>query len=264
MDGEAPEARRKRLYQRGLFDRVAELYDASRRGYPPELLELMVRTASLGPGSRVLEVGCGTGQLTEQLAGYGLAVTAVDIGPSMIATARRRRNVGSVSFRVVAFEDFEAPDASFDLVVSGTAFHWVDPGVGFEKAARLLRPLGWFAQLSTGEKYDDPFGAELLEMWVARSDDGGAWTRQRRLSGAEATSASGLFGTPIEQLHSQRMTLPVDVVIGVENTRATSLSWSADVRQGFNDELRAHLGPLAEVPLSQETKLTMAPVLGRR
>ena len=98
-------------------------------------------------------------------------------------------------------------------------------------------------------------------MAVARSDDGGAWTRQRKLSDTEITSATGLFGVPIEQAHSQRMTLPVDVVIGVENTRATSLSWSAEIRQGFNDELRANLGPLAEVPLSQETKLTMAQVL---
>jgi SAM-dependent methyltransferase len=222
----------------------------------------MVGTASLHPGSAVLEVGCGTGQLTEQLTGYGFALTAIDIGPSMIATAKRGRNVATVSFQVVAFEEFDAPEASFDLVVSGTAFHWVDPEVGYEKVARLLRPGGWLALLSTGERYDDPFGAALLEMWVARSDDGGAWTKRRELLDTEITSATGLFDVPIERGHSQKMTLPVDVVIGVENTRATSLSWDADARQGFNDELRLNLASLAEVPLSQDTKLTMAQVVG--
>jgi hypothetical protein len=119
------------------------------------------------------------------------------------------------------------------------------------------------ALLSTGEKYDDPFGAALLQMWVARSDDGGAWTKQRRLSDAEIIAATGLFDGPIERAHAQRMTLPVETVIGLENTRATSLGWAPEVRQGFNDELRHHLASQTEVPLSQQTNLTMARVLGR-
>jgi ubiquinone/menaquinone biosynthesis C-methylase UbiE len=263
MTGETPEARRKRQHQRALFDGAADLYDASRQGYPAQLVEFMVGTAGLHPGSAVLEVGCGTGQLTEQLAGYGFRLTAIDIGPSMISMAQRRPGSATVSFEVVAFEDFGAPEASFDLVVSATAFHWVDPEVGFEKAAGLLRAGGWLSLLSTGEKYDDPFGAALLDMWVARSDDGGAWTTQRRLSGTEIVTASGLFDEPIEQSYSQRMALPAETVIGVENTRATFLNWSSDVRQGFNEEVRHHLGSLSEVPLSQVTKLTMAQVLAR-
>jgi SAM-dependent methyltransferase len=267
MEGEPPEARQKRLFQRGLFDGVAELYDASRRGYPRELVEFMVATAFVHPGSAVLEVGCGTGQLTEQLAGYGFDLTAVDIGPSMIAIAGRRPNAGTVNFNVVAFEDFEAPGSSFDLIVSATAFHWVDPGTGFEKAARILRPGGWLALLGTREEYDDPFGSALLDMWVARSDDGGAWTRQRKPSDAELITAAGLFDVPLERAHSHRMTLPVETVIAVENTRATSLSFAPDIRQGFNEELRHHLGrhlmSRTDVHLSQQTNMTMAQVLRR-
>lgn len=90
----------------------------------------------------VLEVGCGTGQLTERLAGFGFSLTAIDIGPSMIATARRRLDGSAVSFQVASFEDFAAADACFDLIVSGTAFHRVDPEVKFCKSARLLRPGG--------------------------------------------------------------------------------------------------------------------------
>ena len=105
-------------------------------------------TAAVGPGSAVLEVGCGTGQLTESLARYGFRLTAIDIGPSMIAAARRRLDGPAVSFQVSSFEDFAAAEASFDLIISGTAFHWVDPEVKFRKPAlapaprRLARPAG--------------------------------------------------------------------------------------------------------------------------
>jgi hypothetical protein len=53
-----------RRHQRGLFDGVARMYAATRPGYPRELADFAVTTAGAGPGSAVLEVGCGTGQLT--------------------------------------------------------------------------------------------------------------------------------------------------------------------------------------------------------
>jgi len=257
---ESEEWRRKRRHQRTLFDSVADLYDASRRAYPKEIVDFMVATAGLKAGSTVLEVGCGTGQLTEQLAGYDFVVTALDIGPSLLAAARRRLGWSTVRFDVVSFEDFAAADASFDLVVSATAFHWVDPEVKFEKSARLLRPDGWLALLSTGERYDDPFATALLDIWIKHSDDGGAWVKQQRLSDTEISESYGLFGAAIQRLHSERIHLPAEDVIGVENTRATSLSWDADIRRGFTEELRHHLESQPAVSLTQETSLTMAQV----
>src|SRR6202165_601533 len=263
MAVESDERRTKRRHQRTLFDRAAELYDASRQGYPDELVEFMAATAGLEAASAVLEVGCGTGQLTEQLTRYDFTVTAIDIAPSMIAAARRRLRRAPGRFEVASFEDFVAPEASFDLVVSATAFHWVDPEVKFDKPARLLRPGGWLALLAGGGRYDDPCGAALLDMWVARSDDGGAWVKQRKLSDTEIIATAGFFATPIEKAHSERMRLPVEVVIGIENTRATSLSWGEDTRRRFTEELRDQLRSQPEVSLTQETSLAMAQLLPR-
>jgi len=261
MAPESADERQKRLHQRELFDTVAELYDASRRGYSSEIVDFVVATAGVHQDSQVLEVGCGTGQLTEALVQCGLAPMAIDIGPSMIAFARRRLGASTASFQETSFEDFQATEASFDLVVSATAWHWIDPAVRFEKAARLLRPGGWLALLSTGEKYDDPFGSKLLEMWVDRSDDGGAWAKQRKLPGTGIDTSTGLFETPIQKVRSEPMALPVETVIGVENTRATSLSWPADVRHRFTEELREHLRAQTEVSLTQVTSVTMARAL---
>jgi ubiquinone/menaquinone biosynthesis C-methylase UbiE len=267
MEAETEPERSKRRHQRTLFDGVAGLYEASRLSYPGEIVEFAVATAGLVAGSAVLEVGCGTGQLTEPLAGFGFSLTAIDIGRSMIATARQRLDGRAVSFQVVSFEDFAAADGSFDFIVSGTAFHWVDPEVQFRKPARLLRPGGWLALLETGERYNDPFAAALHGMWAARSH-GGARMRQPHFADAKVITRTGLFETPIHKTHTQRIVRPAETVIGVENTRATSLNWPDDIRREFTEELRHHLRSQAEVHLTQQTSLTMArvlprPVLGR-
>ena len=261
---ETEDQRLRRHQRRALFNAVAELYDASRRGYPKEIVDFMITTARLAPGSAVLEVGCGTGQLTQQLAQHDLQITAIDIGPAMVAAARRRLGQSTVRFEVTSFEEFAATDASFDLVVSATAFHWVDPDVKFTKSARLLCDAGWLALLATGERYDDPFGAALLDLWVARSDDGGAWAKQQKLSDTEVIASAGLFDTPIEKTHAARLSLPKEVVIGVENTRATSLSWTDEAQQHFTDELEQLLRSQSDVTLTQETSLSMARVLPGR
>jgi ubiquinone/menaquinone biosynthesis C-methylase UbiE len=260
-DAETEQARTKRRHRRMLFDGVAQLYDDSRLGYPRDIVDFVTATAGARAGSDVLEVGCGTGQLTESLTGYGFRLTAIDIGASMVGVARRRLPGSAVSFQVAAFEDFAATDASFDLIISATAFHWVDPELRFAKPARLLRPGGWLALLVTGERYDDPLGAALLGMWSARSDDGTAWVRRPHLSATEIVAGNGFFETPIYQTHTQRIARPAEAIVAVENTRATSLSWPDEMRREFTAELRQQIGSATEVHLTQETSVTMARVL---
>jgi len=263
MGAESEQERSKRRHQRTLFDTVAQLYEASRLGYPGDIVAFAVATAAVGAGSEVLEVGCGTGQLTESLARYGFRLTAVDIGPLMVTAARRRLDGSALSFQVSSFEDFTAADACFDLIVSGTAFHWVDPEVMFRKPARLLRPGGWLALLETGERYDDPFRAALRGMWAARGGDGGALVRGPHFTDTEVIAGTGLFEALVHKTHARRIVRPVEAVVSVENTRATSLSWPDDIRQEFTEELRQHLRSQTEVQLTQETSLTMARVLPR-
>src|SRR5215467_7809539 len=78
---------------------------------------------------------------------------------------------------------------------------------------------------------------------------------------ADVIADTGLFGDPVCRTDTQRITRSADVVIGVENTRATSLSWPGDVRREFTEELRRYLGPQAKAHLTLQTTVTMAPVL---
>jgi SAM-dependent methyltransferase len=147
-----------------VFDQVADAYDAARPGYPPALVDRAVEWGGLTPGSPVLEVGCGTGKLTELLVARGLRVDAVDPGPNMIAAAKRRIGAAdAATFHVGRFEDLALPLDAFDAVFSATAFHWIEPAVGWVKVASHLRPGGMLALLVyTGLRDDDSDAAERL------------------------------------------------------------------------------------------------------
>ncbi|MEV7731341.1 class I SAM-dependent methyltransferase [Streptomyces sp. NPDC088921] len=135
---------------RETFNEAAELYDRARPGYPPALVSEMARVAGLGPGSRVLEVAPGTGQLTRALAGSGCRITAVELGDAMAAVARRRlAGFPRVEVRHADFEGWPLPDEPFDLVACATAWHWLDPAVRVEKSADALRPEGHLAVVVT-------------------------------------------------------------------------------------------------------------------
>ena len=184
------------MRERGLlFETVAEEYDRVRPTYPSDLVD--VACVGLGPGSRVLEVGCGTGKLTRDLAGRGFRLDAVDPGEGMIAVARRAVGDAPVTFHVGRFEDVELPAGAFDAVFSATAFHWVDPSVGWAKAARLLRPGGTLALLThtvdTTGPVHDAFRAAWREarpdrpQWVPRTmEERAPRTMEEQLSGADA------------------------------------------------------------------------------
>jgi len=139
---------RERL--RATFDDDAELYDQARPGYPPALFADLAELADLGPDSRVLEIGCGTGQATVPLAQRGYTVVAVELGSNMASVARRKlASFGAATVVVSAFEDWPLPAEPFDAVVSATAFHWLDPAIRVSKSADALRAGGTLATIST-------------------------------------------------------------------------------------------------------------------
>jgi len=138
------------LDQRSLgavFDTVAVEYDRRRPTYPDELVERACELGGLAAGDRVLEIGCGTGQLTRSLVARGLGVTAVEPGANLIELAgREARGPGALEFVNHRLEDASI-DGWFDAAFSASAFHWPDPDVSWGKVARALRPHGLFALL---------------------------------------------------------------------------------------------------------------------
>src|SRR6266516_6839483 len=129
-----------------VFDEIAAEYDRRRPTYPDELVDQACQVAGIGSGDHVLEVGCGSGQLTRGLAARGLHVTAVEPGKSLIALARQNlAGAGGVEYVNAQFEDALLPREQFQAVFSASAFHWIDPEVSWQKAADVLVPGGTLA-----------------------------------------------------------------------------------------------------------------------
>src|SRR5438874_11297596 len=111
-----------------VFDEIAAEYDRRRPAYPDELIDQACQVAGIGRGDHVLEVGCGSGQLTRSLAARGLHVTALEPGENLIALARRNlAGAGEVEFVTARFEDALLPREKFHAVFSASAFHRIEP-----------------------------------------------------------------------------------------------------------------------------------------
>jgi SAM-dependent methyltransferase len=131
------------------FDAVAEEYDRHRPAYPDVLVDRAASLAGLDRGGRVLELGCGTGQLTRSLVERGLEVTAVDPGPRLLSLVGQRFAAsGRVTTVNARFEDVEFADGEFKAVFCASAFHWLDPDVSWRKVAQILAPGGTLALLT--------------------------------------------------------------------------------------------------------------------
>jgi SAM-dependent methyltransferase len=112
----------------GLFAGTAEYYSRFRPPYPGELIAGII-AATGGNDGRLLDLGCGTGELTLPLSASFNHVTAVDMEPEMIRIAARKAamsGAGNISWVVGRAEDVPMPMAAWDYVTAGSSFHWMD------------------------------------------------------------------------------------------------------------------------------------------
>jgi SAM-dependent methyltransferase len=116
----------------------AERYDRTRPRYPDALVD---RIIAASPGMDVLDVGCGTGIEARQFQAAGCTVLGVEPDARMAEFARDT----GIEVEVATIEAWDPAGRTFDAVVAGTSWHWVDPVAGTAKAAQVLRPGGRLA-----------------------------------------------------------------------------------------------------------------------
>ena len=125
MTSEAPDPARS-------FGGVVDAYDRGRPTYPREAAAWLTSDQPL----TVLELGAGTGKLTEQLVALGHDVHATDPDAAMLARLQER--LPEVRTSQASAEEIPAGDRSYDVVVSAQAFHWFDHDRALPEIARVL------------------------------------------------------------------------------------------------------------------------------
>jgi SAM-dependent methyltransferase len=140
------------------FGSAAGDYEAGRPGYPADAVAWMVPASA----RRVVDVGAGTGKLTRALTAPGRKVVAVDPDPAMLATLES--TLPGVQTLVGTAEALPLPDASYDAVVFGQAWHWVDASIAVPEVARVLAPGGTLGLVWNIRDDREPWVAAMTEI----------------------------------------------------------------------------------------------------
>jgi SAM-dependent methyltransferase len=181
---------------RRVFGQDPDAYHRGRPGHPEEVYEILRERCGLKPGTRVLEIGPGTGQATRRLLELGAdPLVAVEPDPALAAylpsvTDGTPQIIGST------LEEAELPPASFDLAVAASSFHWVEADPGLAAIFAALRAGGWWAMWWThfgDSTRPDPFREALDPVMEGLPSSPGARGFSRDPDAAREALASAGF-----------------------------------------------------------------------
>jgi SAM-dependent methyltransferase len=226
-------------------DQAVALCYAKRPPYPVELYEFLL---TLLPATHLaLDIGCGPGKISIELADHFNRIDAVDPSSAMIDMARgaggRHANIQWVAARA---ED--APlTGPYDLVAAGASIHWMDHAVVFPRLANVLQPAGVLAVISGDDVFDAPWLGqwhEFIEAWLVRLG------RVPDFSGHKTGLQSYQSWVEIEgdEHFVYRFSQSLDDFITCQHSRATwARSTIGDAHvTAFDTELMTLLQPFAE------------------
>jgi SAM-dependent methyltransferase len=215
--------------RRTSFGSVAAEYAALRPSYPDDAVRFLLG----GAPRRVLDLGAGTGLLTERLVAAGHEVVAVDPSAEMLAQLSAR--LPGVTVEVGSAEAIPLPDDDVDAVVAGQAAHWFDPASAARAMARVLRSGGVVGLVWNTRDERVPWVAALGELLAdeTRGHEADQTVVDRFARELPATDECREFG--IVQAVS-----PEQVVAGI-GTRSYAATMDAATRASFLGRVRGLL-----------------------
>ncbi|ALE04360.1 methyltransferase type 11 (plasmid) [Arthrobacter sp. ERGS1:01] len=140
------------------FGKNAERYDRTRPHYPTALVDAI---ADRMQGRSILDVGIGTGISAEPFRDRGFAVHGIEPDLQMAELARAKGFV----VEIARFEEWEAAGQTFDAIIAGQTWHWVDPTAGAAKAASVLPPGGSLALFWNSGRPSGELAAEFAAVF---------------------------------------------------------------------------------------------------
>lgn len=136
--------------QQQLWDSDPEGWALYAEPHNAPLFRALLDATSAGPGTRLLDVGCGTGLMLQLASHRGAQVTGVDVAPGLLAVARER--LPEADLWLADMDRLPLADASFDAVVGANTFQFAgDPPGALREAARVCRPGGAVAASTFAE-----------------------------------------------------------------------------------------------------------------
>jgi SAM-dependent methyltransferase len=242
------------------FGAAAAAYAEHRPDYARAAVRWALEPAS---GSRVLDLGAGTGKLTATLLASGVAVVAVEPDPAMLTEL-----VGALpDVRALpgSAESIPLPDASIDAVLAGNALHWFDMSVAGPEIARVLAPGGILAGLWNvlDNRVEWVAGLERVSgsAAVGPRDTLSSWRAATTNLHLPGDGSAAQFGSPeqAEFPHGQRRT--ADSLVATIATRAGMLVMPEREREATLGRIGAFLASRPETARGEFTLPMLTGVL---
>ena len=153
------------------FDQEAEAYDRLRPDYVEELFQDLFEYQPIGPDSRALEIGMGSGKASKPFLDRGCELIGLEPG-ARLARYSLAKYGRTPRFRLeqTTLQDYVCPEGVFDLVYAATAFHWIPEEYGYRRVHALLRPGGAFARFAyhAGPDHSRPALVEEIQACYRR------------------------------------------------------------------------------------------------
>lgn len=225
------------------FGNVAETYDRVRPPYSQELLDRAQEVLDLEPRARVLDLAAGTGRLTRELSRRFREVVAVE-------PDERMRALHGTALAGSA-EAIPLEDGSVDAIFVGEAFHWFDPHAALPELARVVRPRGGLAILSTHWwETEPPLSDEALRPLRE------PYERSRRERRSPWHEHEAFAESPFEPLRHERaedeMTVGADDLLTLYSTTSSLASLDPETRSALFAKVRPLLTGPYRLPLRHE------------
>lgn len=237
------------VLNRHLFQGTVPYYARYRVPYPQALLSQVCEQAQLTGAGRLLDLGCGTGELAIRLSPRFQEVTAVDPDAEMLSAAQQKAHenqVTNIQWLHQSAERFSAEPNSFELVTIGAAFHWMDRPSMATRIRSWLQPqqplviLG-YTSIWSGNADWHPLVRTVLKRWLGE---------KRRAGTGEFNELAGPHelvlldaGYQLQEIiyeHPQAWTLD-DLLGNLYSTSFASPAVLGEKRADFEADLRATL-----------------------
>lgn len=246
-------------FLKNTFANVVQDYDYSRPGYPLKLKRDICSFANLGEDARLLEVGAGTGQATNLFLDVAEKLELIEVSEEQVAFLRHKyKKHPQVGVHKTYFEDFFSEE-KYDLIYSGTAFHWIESEVGYPKAYEMLKEGGTLAvfwHMSSVTRYEGGVFEGLNEIQkkyfheeAGKYEEGGI--HQVVAKRVAQIQSGGCFGEPKIREYWWVDTYDAERYAALVNTYSSTQSLDEKSRQQYLQEIKAHIeeqGGKVELP----------------